>query len=419
MKSLRFRILLLLLLACSPAFLPLIKAFLPPYKTVSTAYELFFLTPFLLFGLVAFLGLRLNQTRILYSTILFIILFISVHRLAFNSLEPINFDYFQKVLLVFSLANFLFIFILDEGAILGLFSFLRVTSIIVTILFSYMIAGSENRLLQTIFSGSWITSGELWILPDILWPVLISTAVFLLIRKEKAIYSFIIALVLSFITLLMAFNKNIAVQEFTLELKIYNAFAFTIIGLICLYSVYKLYWQNVYIDELTSIPNRRAFNEQLKKLGRKYSIAMLDIDHFKNFNDTYGHSEGDNVLRYVASHLDIFSKSKVFRYGGEEFSIVYPGRKTKEVHWHLEHMREELDKSRFFIRMSETKRSRKSEKDRGKTSPDGKKVKVTLSIGLAQRSENLRTPEDVIEAADKALYLAKKKGRNQIVVSRK
>ena len=64
-----------------------------------------------------------------------------------------------------------------------------------------------------------------------------------------------------------------------------------------------MYWEKVYIDELTGIPNRRAFDEYLKKLGRKYTIAMMDIDHFKKFNDTYGHSEGDNVLRFVAKHI--------------------------------------------------------------------------------------------------------------------
>ncbi len=418
MKSLHFRIFLLLILACAPAFLPLIKPMLPPYTAVSTAYELFFLAPILLLGLVAFLGLRLNQTRILYSTILLLLLFISVHGLAFRALQPIDYDYFQKVLIIFSIANFLFFFILDEGAFLGLFSLLRLGSVIVILIASYMITKSENLLLEKIFSGQWVLSSDLWILPDLIWPALISTSIFLLIRQEKAIYSYKIALVLSFITLLMVFNKNIIIQEFSLDLKIYNAFAFTIIGLINLYSVYKLYWQNVYIDELTSVPNRRAFNEQLKKLGRKYSIAMLDIDHFKKFNDTYGHTEGDNALRYVASHLKYYSKSKVFRYGGEEFSIIYPGRKASEVIWRLEQMREELDKSRFFIRMSETKRSSKSEKDRGKNSPDGKKIKITISIGLAQRSENLKTPEDVIEAADKSLYSAKKKGRNQCVVSR-
>jgi diguanylate cyclase (GGDEF)-like protein len=282
-----------------------------------------------------------------------------------------------------------------------------------------MIATSENLILQLLFSKQWIFSSDVWIIPEITWLVFIAASVFLLIRQEKAIYSYKIALVLSFITLLMVINKNIIIQEFTLDLKIYNAFAFTIIGLINLYSVYKLYWQNVYIDELTSVPNRRAFNEQLKKLGRKYSIAMLDIDHFKKFNDTYGHTEGDNALRYVASHLKYFSKSKVFRYGGEEFSIIYPGRKASEVIWRLEQMREELEKSRFFIRMSETKRSSKSEKDRGKNAPDGKKVKITISVGLAQRSEKLKTPEDVIEAADKSLYSAKKKGRNQCVISRR
>jgi PleD family two-component response regulator len=142
---------------------------------------------------------------------------------------------------------------------------------------------------------------------------------------------------------------------------------------------------------------------------------MLDIDHFKKFNDNYGHKEGDNVLRYVAAHLEDTSKSKVFRYGGEEFSIIYPGYKMKDVLERLEYVCESLAERRFYIRMSDTKRSQKSEKDRGIDLSDHKQVKVTISIGVAQRNDKFRTTEDVIVAADKALYSAKKKGRNQVV----
>ena len=223
---------------------------------------------------------------------------------------------------------------------------------------------------------------------------------------------------MSFITLLLVFNKNITAAAYSLDLKTFNAIAFNIIGMIMLYSVYKLYWQNVYIDELTGVPNRRAHNEQLKKLGRKYTIAMLDIDHFKKFNDTYGHTEGDNVLRFVATHLDETSHAKLFRYGGEEFSAIYPGQKISDVYWRLEQMRESLANRYFSIRMNESKRIMRSDKDRGRRSDGVKKVKLTISVGVAQRSEKFKTPEDVIEAADKALYSAKKKGRNQCAVKR-
>jgi len=297
-------------------------------------------------------------------------------------------------------------------------SFIRATGIAFVFLLSYLIVDSDLVLLHKILHSQWLTAFPGWKIADITWPFLTAASIFLLLNKEKSIYSFKIALVLSFITLLLVFNKNITEAGYSLDLKIYNAVAFNVIAFISLYSVYKLYWQNVYIDELTGIPNRRAFNEQLKKLGRKYTIAMLDIDHFKKFNDTYGHAEGDNVLRFVAVHLQETSHAKIFRYGGEEFSAVYPGQKLNDVYWRLEQMRESLANREFAIRMNESKRNQRSEKDRGRTINGIKKVKVTISIGVSQRSEKFRTAEEVIEAADKALYTAKKKGRNQCSVKR-
>jgi diguanylate cyclase (GGDEF)-like protein len=74
-----------------------------------------------------------------------------------------------------------------------------------------------------------------------------------------------------------------------------------------------------YIDELTGLQGRRSLNETLYNLGRKYAIAMIDVDHFKKFNDTYGHKTGDQVLKMIAYKLErISGGAKTFRYGGEE-----------------------------------------------------------------------------------------------------
>jgi diguanylate cyclase (GGDEF)-like protein len=416
MKNIILRTLVLFVLACTPLFLPIFRPLLPAYAAVSTAYEIFFLSPFLLFVLVAFLGLRLNQTRIFYSMILITMLFIILHNATHKALQPIDYSLFLQILLVLSVLNFFFLFAFDEGALFGWRSFLRAASIVATVLISYLIVHSSMTFLHLLFSGQWLVSFNGFHLPDFFWPVLIGTAIFFLMRQDKSIDTYKIALLLSLVTLVLVFNRNIGVLEYSVDLKMYNAVAFAVIGLISLYAVYKLYWQNVYIDELTAVPNRRAFNEQLKKLGRKYTIAMLDIDYFKKFNDTFGHTEGDNVLRFVAKHLQELSRSKVFRYGGEEFSIIFPGHQVKEVLWNLEHIRETLEAKEFFIRMSESKRSNRSEKDRGKTGLDGKKVKVTISIGVAQRTDKFKTVVDVIQAADMALYTAKKKGRNQCAV---
>jgi diguanylate cyclase (GGDEF)-like protein len=417
MRNTIIRIGLLLLLACAPVFFSEIKPLLPGYQQIAIAYRIFFLAPYFLFGLVAFLGLRLNQTRISYTMVLFTILYFALRKDDLDFLPIISYDYFLRTLTVTSLLTFLFLFFFDEGALLGISSFFRLISIAFTVFISYIISTSEINIFHSIFYNQWIKISDSWMLPDIVWLLLIGTIVFLLMDKDKSVYSFKIGLVLVLLTLLLAMNESVKVAGNTIDLRTYNAFAFSIIGVICLYAVYILYWQNVYIDELTSVPNRRAYNEDLKKLGRRYSIAMLDIDHFKKFNDMYGHKEGDNVLRYVAAHLQDSSRSKVFRYGGEEFSIIFPGYRVHEVRERLEYVCETLAERQFYIRMSDTKRSQKSEKDRGIDLSDHKQVKVTISIGVAQRTDKLKTPEDVIEAADKALYRAKKRGRNQVVVA--
>ena len=107
-------------------------------------------------------------------------------------------------------------------------------------------------------------------------------------------------------------------------------------------------------DELTGIPSRRALNEQLAALGNRYAIAMLDVDHFKKFNDTYGHDLGDQVLKMVAAHIArVGGGGKAFRYGGEEFTVLFPGTDAEDAIPHLEALREEIESYRMALRGSD------------------------------------------------------------------
>ena len=100
---------------------------------------------------------------------------------------------------------------------------------------------------------------------------------------------------------------------------------FAAAGLVQAVSLLRSSHAMAYRDELTNLLGRRALNERLKGLGPRYSIAMLDIDHFKKFNDTYGHDTGDEVLKLVASRLArVGAGGTAYRYGGEEFSVVFP-----------------------------------------------------------------------------------------------
>ena len=127
--------------------------------------------------------------------------------------------------------------------------------------------------------------------------------------------------------------------------------------------------QMAYLDELTGLPQRRALNENLLILGRKFSIAMLDIDHFKKFNDKHGHDVGDQVLQMVSRKLrQVRGSGKVYRYGGEEFSIVFPGREMHDASFFLEEVRKSIQDYEMVIRQikrPDTEKSDHAERVRG------------------------------------------------------
>ncbi len=167
-----------------------------------------------------------------------------------------------------------------------------------------------------------------------------------------------------------------------------------------------------YRDELTGIPARRALNQLLLSLGSRYTIAMLDVDHFKKFNDTHGHDVGDQVLKMVAHHIaDVKGGGRGFRYGGEEFTIVFPGKTIKQAEEHLQAVREAIGNYRMTMRSGARPEGKEGKKQRG-SGGGSKTLSVTISIGVAERGGDLKQPEEVIKAADQALYRAKKKGRN-------
>ncbi len=185
-----------------------------------------------------------------------------------------------------------------------------------------------------------------------------------------------------------------------------------------------------YHDELTALPSRRAFHEALLRLEPPYSIAMVDIDHFKRCNDTYGHDTGDQVLRLVASRLArVTGGGQAYRCGGEEFAIVFPGKITKDVFDHLEQLRANIEASSFRLRGNDRRQDARGPDRRNVRARAGsqgsairqlirsvapKEISVTASMGVATSSQKNLSAEEVIQAADKALYRAKAAGRNRI-----
>ncbi|MBB5745482.1 GGDEF domain-containing protein [Brevundimonas variabilis] len=158
-------------------------------------------------------------------------------------------------------------------------------------------------------------------------------------------------------------------------------------------------------DALTNLANRKAFDEELLRAcevadANKSTVclAVLDIDHFKRFNDTWGHQTGDQVLRYVASVIGRVAKSPrvAARYGGEEFAIIFANESTAMVEVALNRIRQEIG--------ARSLRRRSTNDDLGA---------VTISAGLAQRHPG-ESGSSLLDRADGALYVSKRNGRNLV-----
>lgn len=203
-------------------------------------------------------------------------------------------------------------------------------------------------------------------------------------------------------------------------------------ALVLLIAIVETSYSMAYHDELTGLPARRAFNEALLALPDPYAIAIVDIDHFKQFNDTYGHETGDQVLRLVAAKLALVTGGgKAYRCGGEEFALVFPGMSVPEVTPHLELVRQTIENAAFRVRGGERRFSprktdrRKVQVRKGRLSRPSSRsparsrgaISVTVSIGVAEPSTKIRDIDRVIGAADQALYRAKANGRNRVEVA--
>jgi diguanylate cyclase (GGDEF)-like protein len=174
-----------------------------------------------------------------------------------------------------------------------------------------------------------------------------------------------------------------------------------------------------YHDELTGLPGRRAYNRLATQLSGTYAIAVVDIDHFKHFNDTYGHDVGDQVLRMVANKLsEVTGAGKAFRLGGEEFGIVFPYGAASNAVDHLDILREDIELTPFIVRGPD--RSQRERPERRKTQErrvrrESIETRVTVSIGVAD-TDCADDHEAIMQCADRALYQAKSDGRNRVVL---
>ena len=166
--------------------------------------------------------------------------------------------------------------------------------------------------------------------------------------------------------------------------------------------------QEASLDQLTQLNNRRAFDKESQNLaiahagnGQPLSLIVSDIDHFKKFNDTYGHLVGDKVLQSFAKLLDHVCQGTEFpaRYGGEEFVVLLPGQDLSQAAAFAEKIRGATEKLKIKQRNSDELVSQ-----------------ITVSLGVAQYTPG-ESISELVERADKCLYVAKDNGRNQVVTA--
>ncbi len=162
-------------------------------------------------------------------------------------------------------------------------------------------------------------------------------------------------------------------------------------------------------DGLTGLANRKAFDDQVGRITREckredtiFSLIMIDIDHFKSFNDKYGHQVGDQVLRLVAMTLvnEVKGQDMAARYGGEEFVIILPGTNENAARAVSENLRKAVEKKEVINRATGDNLGQ-----------------ITISLGVAQFYGGSESVDELIRRADMALYTSKNKGRNQVSVA--
>jgi len=390
---------------------------IPPFFAALSAAQQAMLVelPTLLFLLVIILSHFFKQGRSGFAALLMLVAYNVIQQrlqtpLAMGS--TLFEFYFLALVLPINLVLLLF---LPERS---LFSFKALSYHVILILqaaaFYWFIQPEQLFLVThilTVIEPWLLVMGGFSVLPSILLGLLVgavlTAAIVMLFREESSDQALLSTLLACTLTVIEFDKQWISVCMFLIS------------AILLLLSILKRSHEQAFIDDLTRIPGRRALNIDLAHLSGKYSIAMLDIDHFKQFNDTYGHDTGDMVLKMVASQLEtVRGRGKVYRYGGEEFTILFKGKSASDCIGYLNEIRVLIADYPFQIRQPVGRRVPHDEDpqhiDNESVEEIEKVVRVAISIGVAQGRKSTTSPEDVIKEADKLLYKAKESGRNQV-----
>lgn len=348
--------------------------------------------------LIAMLAVHFNRSSLLFSTLLIILVHGLFH---FNLIStPLHYALLSGLVPVL----ILLFTVMPERSLLSVRSLPVYLLILLTAAFTLWSINEKPDWVLTYLLTDWLP------IHYFDWTRLPQTSLFI------ALIVFISLLILNFVkpSPLVAVSLGVLTAlliVFQLTNDSYRLPVFISAALLmCLYAVIQESWRMAYLDELTELPGRRALREKFQSISGVYSVAMLDVDHFKKFNDTYGHDTGDAVLRMIAAKMKkIKGGGLAYRYGGEEFSIVFPGKKAADTEEYLEKLRQTIADMPFVVnRQGRRNNHQKNKRNKSKT------VQVTVSIGIADSIDKKGTAWAILKLADTALYRAKKKGRNQL-----
>ena len=357
------------------------------------------ISPYLAVAAGLFLGWRFNRTRVIWA----IALLILVERtLALTS--PYGFEYALLIAAMLAPLNLALYCWWSERGLFTLYGALRFGFLLLqlgAVAWLYFTRAGEviAWLSRPLLSADFLQQGPVPQIPLFFTALGLFALLARFYRKPEALEA-------SFCWVLIATLAGLWMpQEFT--------FWGGVASFMLIIAIIEGSLKMAFNDELTGLPARRAMNEFLLKVGRRYTVAMVDVDHFKKVNDTHGHDVGDQVLRMVATCLRrVTGGGRAFRYGGEEFAVIFPNKDLERALPHLEELRQKIALAGFVVRG----RKRPAKKpERVKSDSSAKKMlHVTVSIGVATRDDKNTSPEQLIKAADQALYRAKKGGRNQV-----
>ena len=361
-----------------------------------------FLTlPFILAFFALVLSVWFQHSRTFYAICLLLFIMCVVSN-GFNRLNSSAF--INGVSLVMPIA-FILLAIVEERGITTKHGLIKGLVLISMVLIVLVDAGSKNPFLAKLKSAPFIfgSTDNIQRIPSL------------------SVFLFVLCLCIMLISFLikstimdMAFTGVamgcFVILHFTDYPDILSIF-YSAVFLIFIIALFEASYSFAYRDTLTGLLSRRAMEQEILRLGSKYTVAILDIDHFKKVNDTYGHSVGDDVLKMIAATIDSkVQGGKAFRYGGEEFVIIYPKKSARDVSKQLDDLRISIEKRPLVLRSSNRP------KEKPKVKPYRKRnagmVRVTVSVGIADKKKEMTSAVEVIEAADKALYQAKRNGRN-------